>query len=323
MTTGYFAGWRIAERDSLVTEFVHDSGTTEQGAITITDVTEKPSLADLVEAASTKHNGASGRRLADVAAEAGFDVSHTTLNRIRSGTYSGAPSPATIKAIAWLAGVAEEEAFRAAGQNVPGTPFASVLPPGVDNLGPSERRAVVEVLRAFTQHHQREWDRGQREWSVVTKLMSNIAESLRETADLYDWVETQIPEDQIPTFRRMMSSAAGPLVSITDWYGEYVDTVADELKTSFAARAEINEMFTDAVAALRQIQKGDQGGNTMENATESDAPATDDQGQEVGTVTHLPHWGKSNPPPTVIDEKAAASTRRKRSDDEDDDHDVE
>ncbi|MFE2995059.1 hypothetical protein ACFXG4_08610 [Nocardia sp. NPDC059246] len=71
-------------------------------------------LADLLDAASRRHNGASGRRLAELAHAAGFEVSHATLNRVRRGTYGSTPTAATIEAIAHLAGVPSEAAFAAA-----------------------------------------------------------------------------------------------------------------------------------------------------------------------------------------------------------------
>lgn len=266
-------------RASLVTEFVPESGTTERLVIIISGVTENHTLPELIELASTKHGGASGRRLADIAAEAGFDVSHTTLNRIRSGTYSGAPTPATIRAIAWLAGVSDDRAFAAAGQDVPGAPFASVLPPGVDNLGASERRAVVELLRVFTQYHQREWDRSQREWSRISELMGNIATSLKASAELHEWVSARLPADQLDTFDQKTLAAANPLVIAADWWGQHAETLANELNASSAARSEVEEIF-NAVAAVQQIQKGNRN-DTMESPPESDASSKGDESQEV------------------------------------------
>ncbi|MFC9555538.1 hypothetical protein ACFTWF_32405 [Rhodococcus sp. NPDC056960] len=76
-------------------------------------------LADLLKVASARHNGASGRRLAEIAIADGHDVSHATLNRIRQGKYSSRPTENTIRAIAYLAGVPEETAFMIAGSQAP------------------------------------------------------------------------------------------------------------------------------------------------------------------------------------------------------------
>lgn len=91
----------------------------------------------------------SGRRLADAAQGKGFKVTHATLNSILGSTYKSTPSAETIRAIAWLAGVSDEVAFTAAGQPVPGPPLADELPPGVDNLSPKSRKAVIEMLRVL------------------------------------------------------------------------------------------------------------------------------------------------------------------------------
>lgn len=77
-------------------------------------VTATKSLADYVELASQKHNGASGRQLAAIAEKDGFDVSRSTLNRIRKGNYASIPTTATLQAIAHLARVSEAEVFSAA-----------------------------------------------------------------------------------------------------------------------------------------------------------------------------------------------------------------
>ncbi|MFE3105972.1 hypothetical protein [Nocardia tengchongensis] len=77
-------------------------------------MTETPTLDELVERASIRHNGASGRRLAEIAQQAGYEVSHATLNRIRRGTYRSTPTDQTLKAVAFLAGVDADVAYSAA-----------------------------------------------------------------------------------------------------------------------------------------------------------------------------------------------------------------
>lgn len=76
-------------------------------------MTETPTLDELVEKAATRHNGASGRRLAEIAQQGGHEVSHATLNRIRRGTYSSTPTDQTLQAIAFLAGVDSQVAYAA------------------------------------------------------------------------------------------------------------------------------------------------------------------------------------------------------------------
>ena len=88
--------------------------------------------------------------------ENGFDVSHATINKIRAGTYKSTPSPETLKAIAWLAGVPETVAFEAAGMAAPGPPFAEELPPGVDLLSAKKRKVVIDLLRVLVDAEERE-----------------------------------------------------------------------------------------------------------------------------------------------------------------------
>lgn len=76
-------------------------------------MTETPTLDELVEKAAARHNGASGRRLAEIAHQGGHEVSHATLNRIRRGTYASTPTDQTLHAIAFLAGVDPKVAFAA------------------------------------------------------------------------------------------------------------------------------------------------------------------------------------------------------------------
>lgn len=90
-------------------------------------MTEDKTLADYVELASKRHNGASGRRLAEIAAADDFDVSYNTINRIRKGTYTSEPTTATLRAIAHLAGVAEAEVFKAASAKPPWAEFEKLF----------------------------------------------------------------------------------------------------------------------------------------------------------------------------------------------------
>ncbi|NEW33792.1 hypothetical protein GV791_14635 [Nocardia cyriacigeorgica] len=100
-------------RVPLVIEKLRQPDTTDDERGTVFAMTETPSLDELVEKASARHNGASGRRLADIAQKAGYEVSHATLNRIRRGTYTSTPTDQTLHAIAFLAGVDPQVAFSA------------------------------------------------------------------------------------------------------------------------------------------------------------------------------------------------------------------
>lgn len=112
-------------------------------------VNAERSLRDLLNEARAARGNLSGRDLAEAAQKHGFKVTHTTINGLLGGTYKSRPKAETIRAIAWLAGVSEQEAFTAAGLRVPGPPFADELPPDVDYLSPAKRKAVIGLLRVL------------------------------------------------------------------------------------------------------------------------------------------------------------------------------
>lgn len=94
------------------------------------------------------------RQLALAAQGVGHKIVDTTLNAIQNGTYKSVPSGETIRAIGWLADVSDEIAFAAAGRTLPGPPFAEELPPGVDDLTSTERRAAIVMLRTLVAQRQ-------------------------------------------------------------------------------------------------------------------------------------------------------------------------
>lgn len=150
-------------------------------------------LRGLVDRAKASR-GTSVRQLAIAAQRHGFRLAYTTLNQIATGTYRFTASDDTVRAIAWLAGVSEADAFAAAGLRVPGRPFADDLPPGVDYLSPKARKAVIEILRVLVdQEAGEEHDR-----SAPTK---HARESRAQ-----DWVP-QHPGEPDPAIRRVV---AGP-----------------------------------------------------------------------------------------------------------------
>lgn len=106
------------------------------------------SLIDLIEIAATRHDGASGRRLAELAQRAGHDISHATLNRLRQGTYATRPSDASIRAIAYLADVSENVAFAAAAVAAPAA-VVYQAPAEAQRMTTRQRRALDELIRAF------------------------------------------------------------------------------------------------------------------------------------------------------------------------------
>lgn len=110
--------------------------------------TTNRSLVELIEVAVRRHDGASGRRLAEIAQRGGHEVSHATLNRLRQGTYASRPSDASIRAIAYLAEVPETVAFAAAGARAP---MADRYEPPAEaqRMSTPQRKALDQLLRAF------------------------------------------------------------------------------------------------------------------------------------------------------------------------------
>lgn len=109
------------------------------------------SLREIAELASQRHGGARGRALDRIAKQQGLDLSYTTVDRILVGKYRSIPKPATLDALAVLAGVPKERVYKAAGVPMPMAPFAEQLPPDADLLTPLQRDAVLAVVRQFAQ----------------------------------------------------------------------------------------------------------------------------------------------------------------------------
>ena len=106
-------------------------------------------LADLLVLAQRRQGVKGGRALDRRATELGHRVSHTTLNKIMSGTASGQQNISTLDAIAALAEVSRTRVHAAAGRPAPGKPFAAELPPESDLLSRRQRDVVLSVVRAL------------------------------------------------------------------------------------------------------------------------------------------------------------------------------
>lgn len=113
------------------------------------------SLKDLLAIAAERHGAASGRHLAKIAQDAGHDISHTTVNRIRSGEYLHEPSSASLHAIAYLAGVPVKSAYIAAAMSMPAAGEPYVAPTEADWLDTRQRNALTELIRAVVNRQDR------------------------------------------------------------------------------------------------------------------------------------------------------------------------
>ncbi|XKH58512.1 hypothetical protein LG293_17980 (plasmid) [Citricoccus nitrophenolicus] len=133
------------------------AGINEEAALEALDVQEPAprrvdpdsitSLSALVDAALDYRGSRSVRQMCQEADRQGFELAYTTVNHIRAGTYKATPQRKTLKALAWLADVPDEVAFRAAGLQAPGPPLADELPPDADRLSPQSRRIVIDMVR--------------------------------------------------------------------------------------------------------------------------------------------------------------------------------
>lgn len=117
-------------------------------------------LADLLRQAIDDRTGAPLRDIQalveaeEAARPRGMSLNRSTASQILRGAYRGTPSPATVRAIGWLAGVTDEDAFAAAGQPAPGRPLADELPAATDTLNDRERAVVIDVVRALLAQRQ-------------------------------------------------------------------------------------------------------------------------------------------------------------------------
>lgn len=120
----------------------------------------RATLADLLRQAIDDRTGAPLRDIQalveaeEAARPRGMSLNRSTASQILRGAYRGIPSPATVRAIGWLAGVTDEVAFAAAGQPAPGRPLADDLPAATDTLNDRERAVVVDVVRALLAQRQ-------------------------------------------------------------------------------------------------------------------------------------------------------------------------
>ena len=73
----------------------------------------------------------------------------TTFDKILAGTYTSRPSKRTLEALAYLANVSEDRVYRAAGREAAKASFTELLPPDIDDLNDDQRKAVINVARAF------------------------------------------------------------------------------------------------------------------------------------------------------------------------------
>lgn len=155
-------------------------------------------LADLLRQAIDDRTGAPLRDIQalveaeEAARPRGMSLNRSTASLILRGAYRGTPSPATVRAIGWLAGVADEVAFAAAGQPAPGRPLTEELPAAADTLNDRERAIVVDVVRALLTQRQRSdgWKTATAEaLEQVISDLTRIRQALQAVSDGVDETE--------------------------------------------------------------------------------------------------------------------------------------
>lgn len=116
---------------------------------------ELRTLQDLAQLATERHDGKRGRALGREAAKHELTLSYTTFDNILAGKYMSTPKRETIDALAFLAGVPKETAYRVAGLPLPLAPIADQLPPDVDTLDADQRRVLIEMARVLVKQNRR------------------------------------------------------------------------------------------------------------------------------------------------------------------------
>lgn len=152
------------------------------------ETSPRATLADLLRQAIDDRTGAPLRDIQalveaeEAARPRGMSLNRSTASQILRGAYRGTPSPATVRAIGWLAGVTEEEAFAAAGQPAPGRPLADELPAATDTLNDRERTVVIDVVRALLaqRHNTDAWKATTAE--ALGQIVSDLA-TIQQTLD--------------------------------------------------------------------------------------------------------------------------------------------
>jgi hypothetical protein len=123
-----------------------------------------------------------------------MQLTATTINQIRQGLYKSKPREGTIRALAWLAGVTDEVAFTAAGQPVPGPPFAEELPPGVDNLPGKARKAAIDMLRVLVDLNK---DADEERHAELQALREERRQLLEDAGYTGAGQKTERPDDEL------------------------------------------------------------------------------------------------------------------------------
>jgi len=145
---------------------------------------QKRTLRDVALEASRRVGGLQGRALDREAKRRGLTLSYTTVDKIIAGTYNSRPTPRTLEALAELSRIPLGEVYAAARLPMPRRRLADQLPPEADLLDETQRRVVIDVVRAFAGQNRELHDARAR----LEELMGNAEHP----------APTKMPPDGIP-----------------------------------------------------------------------------------------------------------------------------
>lgn len=152
-------------------------------------------LRDIALKASDRFGGVRGRALGREAEKAGVKIVYTTIDKIIAGTYRSKPTDTTLQALATLAQVPLEDVYLAAERPLPQARLADQLPAGSDLLTPSQREAVIVLVRQFIRANREAWEI--RNQLLSTLWRGQLSEQDRRTIQMtLTRLELQYPELQ-------------------------------------------------------------------------------------------------------------------------------
>lgn len=156
---------------------------------------EPLTLRDIALKASDRFGGVRGRALGREAERAGVKIVYTTIDKIIAGTYRSKPTDTTLQALATLSQVPLEDVYLAAERPLPQARLAEQLPAGSDLLTPSQREAVIVLVRQFIKANREAWEI--RNQLVSTLWRGKLGEEDRRTIQMtLTRLELQYPELQ-------------------------------------------------------------------------------------------------------------------------------
>ncbi len=245
----------------------------------------------------------------------GLSLNRTTISQVLKGTYKKAPEDGTIRAIGWLAGVADEVAFTAAGHQPQGLPFASELPQGIDDLTAPERRAALDMLRVLVAQRQ-EINRHEHSDDLdpaATSGASGEADEDQEARHFYTVLRYDPREPdlitQVPGIEARDDDDAREILHHgLQLAGVAIDPHSDSLITIATQGGK-----TELIGLVRQDAGVSREEWVVAKMRKLGEQLISDRKDKGGTLIRPPHWNEA-PPPPAMEHADAASEGVKQSD---------